>query len=93
MQPRIASGAMIQTAGVRKGALRLGSVLRSTITASATIAKANKRARVRIVGELADRQEGRGDVTTMPVKAVTTCGVRNFGWTAPASPEAGRRAP
>ena len=56
----IATGAIIPTAGVRNGRLRPGSVRRSTSTEIATIMKANKRARVRIVGELADGQESRG---------------------------------
>ena len=37
----IASGATTQTIGVRNGRLRDGSVLRSTITDTATIRKAN----------------------------------------------------
>ena len=40
-QPMIASGATTHTHGVRNGRWRLGSVLRSTITASATMKNAN----------------------------------------------------
>ena len=95
MQPTIASGATIATAGVRNGraAARVRPAQHQS-PQSATIAKANKRARVRIIGELADRQEGGGeghddagergdDVRRVELRVDRR----------EAAPEAGRRAP
>src|SRR3546814_1769413 len=80
MQPRMAIGAVIEISVVLNGRWRLGSVLRITITAIDTAAKAKSVPEFEMFASCPTGKKAANNATAMPVMIVITCGVLNFGW-------------
>ena len=80
-QPSTASGPPRHTSGVRNGRGRFGSLLRSTITAIATMAKANSVPELEMSASSPTGKKAANTATNTPVMMVMTCGVWNCGCT------------
>src|SRR3546814_19807936 len=79
MQPRIAIGAVTNSAGVLNGRWRPGSVRRITSTAMDTAAKANRVPELELFASCPTGKQAANSATAIPVRIVMTCGVWNFG--------------